>query len=248
MEHVVDKTEQGDSETGLWSEFSRARDGHVRNQLIRFYLPQVQRIAASLYAQRIGQVGEFADYLQYGRVGLLEAIDRFDPDKAVNFMSFAQHRIRGSILNGIEHASELAAQQAQRRRAKRERIKALREGTVDQKSDGTFDGMVDLAIGLALGYILEDSGLARDLREDRMADPYQNVEVRRMGERLTLILQALPDRERMIVQAHYLDQRDFIEIAAEMGLTKGRISQLHSRALRLMREAYQSIARFDLSG
>lgn len=232
-----------EEEALLWQRFVSTQDRDARTLLIERHLETARKIAASLYAKRADHTIAFNDYLQYARVGLIEAVDRYDPKREASFTTFAAYRIRGAILNGIEHASEQAAQYTQRKRAIRERLRSIREGS---ESNDAFSAMVDVAISLALGYILEESGLWRPGNEDQTADPYHSLEVKRLIERMAVIVAALPERERLIVRYHYFEYMEFVDIGELLGVSKGRVSQLHSRALKLIREAYQALDRFDV--
>jgi RNA polymerase sigma factor for flagellar operon FliA len=178
----------------------------------------------------------------------MESIDRFDPSREASFPTYATYRIRGAILNGIEHASEHTAQREHRRRVRsEERLISARERAGGEDEKDALSEMVDVTIALALGYVLEDSGLWRSLDEDSESDPYKSYEFKRLRERMGLIVQALPEREQAIVKYHYFEHMEFIDIGELLGLSKGRISQLHSRALRLIREAYRKLNKFDVS-
>jgi RNA polymerase sigma factor for flagellar operon FliA len=239
-----DGKEREDSEHDLWSQFAARRDLETRGKLINWHLPAAQRIAAALYSRRSDNNVEFGDYLQYARIGLIEAVDRFDPARGASFGTFATYRIRGAILNGLESSSELAAQRQYRRETLQERAASLRS---DAEDGDTFAQLVDIAIRLALGYVLEDSNLGREHDDRPGNDPYQACELSFLQRRLTLLIEALPERERAIIKHHYLDHMDFNEVATALGLTKGRVSQLHARALQLLREAYEQLDRFDVS-
>src|ERR1051326_4750559 len=107
-----------------------------------------------------------------------------------------------------------------------------------------LERLADVTLGLALGFALEDSGLGA---APEGFDPYRVLELKRLRERLLLIVEALPERERRILKWHYFEQMEFKLVGAALGLSKGRISQLHSRGLKLMREGLRSIERFDIS-
>src|SRR5437868_7509571 len=72
-----------------------------RAGLVAAYTPLVRRLAARVYARRIGGELEYADLVQIGMVGLLEAIDRYTPARGVRFETFATYRVEGAILNGL---------------------------------------------------------------------------------------------------------------------------------------------------
>src|SRR5262249_3296131 len=172
---------------------------------------------------------EFADYLQWARVGLLEAFERYDPQREASFVTFAGYRIRGAILNGLEHASESAAQWAHRKALEQERVESMLEEAHDAEE---LERLPPLTLGPALGFAPADAGLSA---EPETYDPYRVLELKRLRERLLVIVQALPEREGRIVRWHYFEQMDFKLIAAALRLSKGRISQLHARALKLIR-------------
>src|SRR5579859_5894235 len=113
-------------ERSLWEEYGRTRQPELRQRLVKRYMPMTQGIAAHLFGRRVGNAVAFDDYLQYARVGLLEAIDRYDPGREASFTTFAGYRIRGAILNGLEQTTEVAAQAAQRRHSRlRERAHSI---------------------------------------------------------------------------------------------------------------------------
>jgi RNA polymerase sigma factor for flagellar operon FliA len=250
-------------ERSLWEEYGRTRQPETRQRLVRRYMDMTHRIAAHLFSRRVGNAVAFDDYLQNGRVGLLEAIDRYDPAREASFATFAGYRIRGAILNGLEQTTELAAQAAQRRHSRlRERahsieIRDLRSGdhpsleraSADAESDGTqlerFAGMVDMTILLAMGYVLEDNG-EWNAAGASAADPYRSVQLEAMRTRLIRLVDALPERERLIVRYHYFEHMEFQAIGEVLEVSKGRISQLHARALQLIREGYEALEEFDL--
>lgn len=235
----------GDDYHALWQDYASCRDPALRARLVECYLGFAKRLAGSLFAQRPDNSVDFADYLQYAHVGLLEAIDRFDPSREARFETFASYRIRGSILNGLPKTSEHAAQREYRREIMHDRVESMRSAA--ESGRDSFEELVEITAGLALGFILEDSDLHSQADERVDSDPYRVCELRRVQGSLNLVVGALPPREREIIRLHYLEQMDFTAIAAAMALSKGRISQLHSRALRLMREAYQAYNRLDIS-
>jgi len=152
------------------------------------------------------------------------------------------YRIRGAILNGLEHATEQAAQHARRKQIEKERVESVIGGA--RGASEALEELVEVTVGLALGFALEDSGLSA---EPETFDPYRVLELKRLRERLLLIVEALPEREKQIVKWHYFEHMDFKLIGLAFRLSKGRISQLHARALKLIREGLRSIDRFDLS-
>lgn len=180
--------------------------------------------------------------MQLGMVGLLEAIDRYTPARGVRFETFATYRIEGAILNGLPSYSELQRQLALRRDLARERAASLRDAD-GQRDRSALERLADLAISLALGFALEDSGLAYETEGPAEADnAYARVELAQLRRQLAELTGQLPEAEHRVIFRHYFQQQPFDEIAGGMGLTKGRISQLHHAALKRLREKLKALS------
>jgi len=249
MRRMDQITEDHLEETGLWNAFLSDRSPDTRNLLIQRYMHTAQRIAASMFAQRPFYELEFSDYLQYARVGLLEAIDKYNPARGATFQTYAGYRIKGSILNGIEANSELAAQSAFRRRVLKERVVSVQQVLEKDSSEqeDPFEILARTAIDLALGHVLEEPLTDQVISTDAAHDPYRSCELKMLSDRLRLIVDALPERERNVIKGHYFEHVDFQKLASRMGVTKGRVSQLHARGLTLVREACRQMENFDVS-
>lgn len=234
-----------EEERDLWERFGQNRDLSARARLVDTYLDLARKVAARLFSHRTDDGLEFADYLQYARVGLLEALERYDPSREASFSTFAMYRMRGAILNGIEKYNERLAQWSFHRRLQKDRIDSLADHAADTTSTDLFERMTDVAIGFAMGHVLEKTGL--DEAESEDDGPYASLELERLREQLRMVVDSLPERERQIVRYHYFEYMAFAEIASLLGLSKGRVSQLHARALALIRKGYECIGTLDLS-
>jgi len=104
----------------------------------------------------------------------------------------------------------------------------------EDPSDDPFDDVIDAAVGLGLGYLFDGESIPVP---DESTTAYGAIERAEMADALHTLLDSLPERERLIVTLHYLQQVPFITIAAQLGITKGRVSQLHRRAMERLREA-----------
>jgi RNA polymerase sigma factor for flagellar operon FliA len=94
----------------LWAQFAQTRSPQLRAQLIESYLPLARTAAVRLYRSRRSNSVSFSDYLQYARLGLVEAVDGFDPSREASFETYSSYRIRGAMLNGLARENEVAAQ------------------------------------------------------------------------------------------------------------------------------------------
>lgn len=230
------------NEAALWQAI-RNGDALARERLIEAYLPFARILAAKVFAGRTDQDIPFADYLQFATVGLIESVDRFDPSRDVQFKTFAGHRICGAVLNGMEYFSERRAQVA----AFGEVISERRESA---KADAGAGGdvlqmLAEVAVSLAFGYLLEhlsyDDGGEPGLPESQ----YAGLELRQLRDRVRALVNRLPQRERTVIKCHYLNHMPFTEIAEHFGITKGRVSQVHKKALDLLREMSKSVKAGD---
>lgn len=124
-----------DEHTALWVRWHATREFATRQQLIGAYLSHARMLAAKTYATRTHDDVPFADYYQLASLGLLEAIDRYDPGRGVRFRSYASKRIVGAILNGLEHQTEKTSQISEQRRLRRERIASIKDAARHRARD-----------------------------------------------------------------------------------------------------------------
>jgi RNA polymerase sigma factor for flagellar operon FliA len=233
-------------EISLWRAM---RDGSAaaRERIFAFYLPFARSLAGRQFRGRTGGDLEHEDFVQLACAGLLEAMDRYDPALGVPFRGFAIRRINGSILDGITKTSEVREQISFRRRTRRDRLRSLSpEDAAALPAGEAMEALIDLALGLALGFMLEGTSLYR--KEEAAAQPtaYDTLAWKDLVERLTAELERLPERDRSMVRLHYLEDVSFDQIAALLGLSKGRVSQLHKAALALLRKRISGAGGFRL--
>jgi RNA polymerase sigma factor for flagellar operon FliA len=165
--------------------------------------------------------GDLDDLIAFGFGGLLEARHRFDPARGVRFQTFAYHRVRGAMLDGVRKMSQLP------RRA-HERFQAAAETTptaAPTALDKAFTRMTALSTATVLqGRFGNESPEAVLLK----------------NESITRLLQALPSlspRQRVLVRGFYFEGRSIDAMARELGISKSWASRLHTNALRELRDA-----------
>ena len=235
-------------EAQWWAEWRATRDEDAKRKLLDVHLPYARVVAALLYGQRPGNDVEFDDYHQLARVGLLEAMERFDPAVGASFRTYASQRVRGAVLDGVARLTERQQQMAVRRRLLSERVSSVTADTPTEIEDASpaalegsalFEYLAQVGVGLALGFMLEDSGMLASADGGGAAadSHYQAVELKQTRAQLATLVQQLPAAEQRIVRLHYHHGHTFDEIAREIDVTKGRVSQLHKRAIGLLREA-----------
>lgn len=218
-----------------WREFASSRTQELRSELIQRYIGLARITAARLYQRRLDNSVSFSDYLQYARVGLVEAIDHYDPAREVPFEAFSSFRIKGAVLNGLEGESELAAQRAFWSRRARDRFESLKSHEIQGDRRASLEELVNLTVGLALSHVIEQED-GEIIDESLAANPYAVTELAQLKRAVRSLLPSLPERERELIRRHYEEHVEFQQIAAEWGVTKGRVSQLHAQALQRLRQ------------
>ncbi|MEE8058556.1 MAG: sigma-70 family RNA polymerase sigma factor [Pseudomonadales bacterium] len=230
---------------GLWTRCRDLSDIAARNALIEHYSKLVRMVAASLYGKRPDDEIEFDEYYQFGLVGLIQSVDRYRPDKNAAFETFASYRIRGAILNGLEKVTERRDQSAFRARMRKERLASLSDTNNKKQNSSLFEEMVNLTLGLAVGFMLEDTSLIQKDEANYDDRAYQSTELSRLKSLLVDAVDTLSERERLVIQYHYFQQTPFENIADILSVSKGRVSQIHKRALMAIREKLRGPENLD---
>jgi RNA polymerase sigma factor for flagellar operon FliA len=232
---------QGNSdsaEKNLWDEFQSSRRHCTREELLRLYEPFAKSIAARMYSVRVDDSISFEDYLQYGRVGLLEAVDRYDFGRGVAFSTYSSARIRGAILSGIAKESEAAAQNRFWRERYRDRGESLITAVAPDVDRASLTDIATITMGLAIGAFLDE--LDHDITlepsdPNPRNNPYAANEIYQLGTAVKQLIIHLPEKERAVISGHYIEGLEFQKVAIQLSISKGRVSQIHAQALLRLR-------------
>jgi RNA polymerase sigma factor FliA len=222
----------------LWRRLRFEQEARCRETLFNGYRALARAIARTELRRRPSYGLEKSDFEQLAYSGLLEAIDKFDPERGAPFDAFARHRIRGAITDGIAKSSEAGAQYSHRRRLETERLRSLHSDAPPNASTDYVTELSDLAAALAIGVMAENSKLL-DAQLDAGGpglDPYESLSWREMQLSVVKEIEQLPDAERSVMQQHYMHGVSFMQIAKLLGVSKGRVSQLHRAAVMRVRE------------
>lgn len=223
-------------EASLWRRFRYEAEGGCRALLFDRYAGLAKAIASRHFFRRASKRIERADYEQFAFEGLLQAIDRFDPLKGVPFGAYARRRINGCIADGIARMSEIDAQLSNRHRVEQERLRSLARAS-GRADEDPISALTELAFGLALGLMLEGTSIiepqsGRDFRPTA----YESLEWRELQARLVREVGRLSQREATLIRQHYDVGLSFAQVADLMGLSRGRVSQIHRSALDKLRQ------------
>jgi len=227
-------------EASLWRRFRLEEAFECRGVLFDRYVGLARSIAARHYHRRFAKGIERGDFEQFAFEGLLQAIDRFDPLQGVPFGAFARRRIAGSVADGISKMTEVGVQISHRHRVEQERLRSLARARApagaDVQDDDALAALSDLALGLALGLMLEGTSLMEPADGlDTRPTAYETLEWREMQASLVREVARLPAAEATVVRQHYDNGLSFAQVAELLGLSRGRVSQLHRAALERLR-------------
>ena len=218
----------------------------IRDDLIIEY----QEYVRSLVGQMVQAMGlpsaHFDEFVSAGFLGLVEAAERFRPDSGVEFRNFAYLRIRGAVIDSIRACSDLSGRAYHYAQALK-RANELRSSEVEEDALAPVEGKGSLArileysarIAMAFRLSLDNSDGQLSQEGPHISNPEVLVSDRQEAILVKRLLAQLPDKERLIIEEHYFNDKSFIEISREYpSLSKSWISRLHTRALTLLKEAY----------
>lgn len=208
------------------------------NAAIAEHLPLVKRIAHQI-CSRLPPNVEVDDLIQEGLTGLLDALNRYEPQPNLNFEAYARTRIRGAIydscrkndilprnqrdeLEGLEKVTRKLEQSLGRHPTERE-IAAGAEMSIDAY----------YAIMANMVHLMPLDDLSDDLlpSDTDTSDPMRAVALAQLADRIATILESLPDNEQLVFALHYQEDLSYREIAQVMNITPGRISQIHTQGM-----------------
>lgn len=231
---VADGSEAASSEErALWRRWTELRDADARSELIARYLWLARSAALQALRDRSFDSDlERGDLVQMAMLGLIESVDRYDASRGVPFAAYAKKRIHGAVVDGIDRSSEFRAQGSWARQMVRERSESLVAQGKGQHD--SLQRLAEVAIGLAIGFMLEDSGMYSG-PEERAGRHYDVNELFVIQQQLRLAVSELPGPERRVLELHYYEDLSFARIGELMGVSKVRIFQVHARAIATVR-------------
>lgn len=189
---------------------------------------------------------DYQDLVQFACVGLLESIARYEPGGRASFKTYCTPRIRGAILEGIRKWTDAHEQISFQHRLRRERLAFLDDAT---SGGDPFGRLASLATGLAIGMMLEGTGMYAEHQESHSpyGNGYESTAWQQSCAKLRQAVSALPEAAGKVIRYHYFDLLPFEQIAVLLGLSKGRISQLHRDGLEELRQVLP-LAHFTTMG
>jgi RNA polymerase sigma factor for flagellar operon FliA len=238
-----------DSEA-LWTQFIAHKTPELRNELIVRYSPLVRGVVGRLGIPPTGLL-DSEDLVSYGTIGLINAIDRFDPQRGVRFEAFASMRIRGAVIDQMRVLNWIPRSAVSRMRQMESALSSVeqrlgrpaRESEVAQELGVSVEkyrhmlteiNTTVLSLDAPLGSLIQDdevTSLSELLEDHSSPGPVEQIERREVSELLIMAIERLPARERMLLSLYYEKELTMKEISKILGVSESRICQLHIQAL-----------------
>jgi RNA polymerase sigma factor for flagellar operon FliA len=233
-------------------------DPEERERLLLEHLPQVKYIARRIHDRIPAQV-PLDDLIHAGVVGLIDAVEKFDPSKNVQLKSYAKFRIRGAILDSLREMdwSPRHLRRQARRIEEVHRDLKLRLGRVATEPElaaelemklEDFQRLLGELRGLDLGSLQaeysdpeSDDDAASCRTGSAEKDPFFLCLHAEMKSLVAGALEDLDEKERQVVTLYYLQELTMKEVGAVLGIGESRVSQIHSAALIRLRAALQDV-------
>jgi RNA polymerase sigma factor FliA len=240
----------------VWARFAATRDPALRDELITTYAPLVRFVVGRLGIPPSCML-DSDDLLSCGTIGLINAIDRFDPARGSRFESFATTRIRGAVIDHLRTLNWLPRTAMARIRQMEYAIANLeqrlgrppREDEIAEEANISTSryrqmlqeaGTIVLSLDAPLGPLAQEEGLTSlaDLLEDEHSpEPDEQIEAKELMALLHVALNELPERERMLLALYYREELTMKEISKIMNVSESRVCQLHIQAILRLRNA-----------
>ena len=234
----------------MYAEALESRPTHERDALILEHLSQVNWIASRIH-EKLPPSVQLDDLISAGILGLLAAIDHFDPSHNASLRTYAEYKIRGAILDSIRGLDGIPSH-------RRKYVKQVQEAIsrAEQRLQRTPDEeeiaaqlnisleeyqqwMVDLR-GVSLGSLdvienSEEVGLLKFIANDAEHSPEHILQQSQLEHVVALGIEKMPENERTVLSLYYKEELNLREIASVMGLHITRISQLRSQGILRLR-------------
>ena len=235
----------------LWDRFRVEGLGPVRDRLILHYSPLVKYVAGRV-AVGLPQSVDQADLVSYGIIGLIDALEKFDPERGFKFETYAITRIKGAILDELRsidwvpRSVRAKARSVERAFSKLE-AKLHRAPTdaelafeleITEEQLQTLVGQISLVGVAALDETMSAGGSDRgesvtlgDTVPDSSDGPMQIFELEEMRHTLAATIDKMPEREKIVLTLYYYEGLTLADIGEVLGVTESRVCQIHTKAV-----------------
>jgi RNA polymerase sigma factor for flagellar operon FliA len=225
------------------------KDDHIlRNEIIAEYLPYVNRIVNRI-ATHLPSTVEVDDLVNVGIIGLIQAIERYDPSRDNKFMTYAVFRIKGAVLSELRsrdflgrttrkkirslEKAYLKLEQQLGREVKDEELAAEMEMDLDQFYQVKRMSSISFISFEEIGCTTkeEKDNFLNYLANNEGDDALSLTTIKEVKNTLAQHIESLPEKERLVVSMYYSDEMTMKEIGQALDITESRVSQIHSQAV-----------------
>ena len=240
----------------LWKKYVEQRTSELRNEIITLYAPLVRFVVGRLGIPPTGLL-DAEDLVSYGMIGLISAIDRFDPTRGVRFEAFASVRIRGAVIDQLRSLNWLPRSAISRIRQVEGALAVLeqrlgrpaKEDEVAEEigvSTERYRQMLlemnatVLSLDAPLGSLLQDdevTSLSELLEDQSSPGPVEQTEHQELTDTLGVAIDHLPEREKLLLTLYYQEELTMKEISKVLSVSELQVCQLHIQAIMRLRSA-----------
>lgn len=235
----------------LWRKYKKDADERAKERLVLAYSPMVKFVAGRVGSGLPAHIEE-GDLISYGLLGLVGAIERFEPQRHIKFETFAISRIKGAIIDElrsldwvprtvrtkmrkIEQVNAELENKLQRAPTDEELAEALGM-TVDQFHESLSQISTSSMVALDEIWTVSDASgdtvsLMDTISDTKAEDPQEQMDKDELKDRLADAVSKLPEREKLVVALYYYENLTLREIGEVLNVTESRVSQLHTRAV-----------------
>lgn len=237
------------TEDELWNEYKKTRSPDLRDKIIRQYMPLVKYVAGKVSVGMPSSV-EFDDLVGFGQFGLLDAIEKYDPDKNVKFKTYAVTRIRGAIFDELRQLDWVPRSVRQKSREIEDTIGDLEARLGRAASDAEIAGKLGVSEEEYQQTVMKLSGtsvlslndvwysgndndhmsIGDSIESPSSLNPDVIVEREEIRKIIIQAINELPEKEKMVIVLYYHEDLTFKEIGQVLEVSESRISQLHTKA------------------
>lgn len=249
--------EQGEQELQiLWADYKSTGDARSREGLILHYSPLVKFVAGRVGSGLPRNVDQ-NDLVSFGTFGLIDAVDKFEPERGFKFETYAVNRIKGAILDELRALDWVPRSVRSRAREIQRTMGELEHRLQRTPTDGEVAKSMDISVATLrdqlgeianLGFVALDAFLSASEREsgsmsetipDTAAiDPSGSFEKEETRYMLADSINRLPDRERLVLTLYYYESLTLAEIGGVLNVTESRVCQIHTKAVLSLRNRF----------
>lgn len=229
----------------VWNQYVKTHNAQLKDKLTEHYVHLVKLVAGRLGIY-LNQYIDLDDLVGYGVLGLIDAIDKFDPDKNVKFETYASLRIRGAILDAIRKLDWIP-RTLRKKQKDIDKIYIELEGKlgrtpVDQEmADALHISLEDYStllkeVNVSTLISIDENVYQFEAVKDQNAQiPERCVEEKEIKDTLARLIDDLPEREKKVIFLYYYEELTLKEISRVLEVSESRVSQLHTKAVSRLR-------------